>query len=163
MDILDFAVSPVQCENPDKSDPLHGKSVQDIPEILTNNLLKISLFERHQLTEKFVKFMSENVKQKVRLQIKLNEIEAANAISKLLLDNQFDTIFLSKAKRRFLLFEISLRIIGKIDRETLSKVGAKTYRGVLNMSATLVHILHKYECNTRIHTNTYMSATGFQS
>ena len=125
MDILDFAVSPVQCENPDKSDPLHGKSVQDIPEILTNNLLKISLFERHQLTEKFVKFMSENVKQKVRLQIKLNEIEAANAISKLLLDNQFDTIFLSKAKRRFLLFEISLRIIGKIDRETLSKVGAK--------------------------------------
>ena len=66
--------------------------------------------------------MSENVKQKVRLQIKLNEIEAANAISKLLLDNQFDTIFLSKAKRRFLLFEISLRIIGKIDRESLSKV-----------------------------------------
>ena len=106
----------------DKSDPLHGKSVQDIPEILTNNLLKISIFERHQLTEKFVKFMSENVKQKVRLQVKLNEIEAANAISKLLLDNQFDTIFLSKAKRRFLLFDISLRIIGKIDRETLSKV-----------------------------------------
>ena len=27
----------------------------------------------------------------------------------------------------------------------------------------LVHILHKYECNIRIHTNTYMSATGFQS
>ena len=39
----------------------------------------------------------------------------------------------------------------------------ESYRGVLNMSATLVHILHKYECNTRIHTNTYMSATGFQS
>ena len=109
----------------DKSDPLHGKGVHDIPEILTSNLLKISIFERHQLTEKFVKFMSENVKQKVRLQIKLNEIEAANAISKLLLDNQFDTIFLSKAKRRFLLFEISLRIIGKIDRESLSKVNSK--------------------------------------
>ena len=33
------------------------------------------------------------------------------------------------------------------------------------MSATLLHILHKYECNTRIHMNTYtcMSATGFQS
>ena len=57
--------------------------------------------------------------------LKLNEIEAANAISKLLLDNQFDTIFLSKAKRRFLLFEISLRIIGKIDRESLSKVNSK--------------------------------------
>ena len=90
--------------------------------------MKISIFERHQLTEKFVKFMSENVKQKVRLQVKLNEIEAANAISKLLLDNQFDTIFLSKAKRRFLLFDISLRIIGKIDRETLSKVARKRYK-----------------------------------
>ena len=84
--------------------------------------------------------MSENVKQKVRLQIKLNEIEAANAISKLLLDNQFDTIFLSKAKRRFLLFEISLRIIGKIDRESLSKVNSKMAEVMPRLAEFISHV-----------------------
>ena len=84
--------------------------------------------------------MSENAKQKVRLQIKLNEIEAANAISKLLLDDQFDTIFLSKAKRRFLLFEISLRIIGKIDRESLSKVNSKMAEVMPRLTEFISHV-----------------------
>ena len=64
-----------------QGDPLEGKSVLDIPDVLQNNLRNLSQMERFLLTKKFEKAAMENSKMKMKMSQRLVKARAANIVS----------------------------------------------------------------------------------
>ena len=103
------------------------KELDNIPDLLINNIKgpkQLSVFQRHQLTQKFVAFAkNENTKFKIRNEIKIMKIRAANSIASLLLEDTLDSVFLSESRKKVMMFTETLKIIGNsIEYEKLSEM-----------------------------------------
>ena len=66
---------------PTDSDPMKGKTVQDIPDVLEQNLRGLSQIHRHILTKQFETSSQENSKMKMKSAQKLVKARAANMVS----------------------------------------------------------------------------------
>ena len=119
VDMARFTGQELACHNilakkssaPVPSEPLFGKTVDDIPAVLaTSPLTHLSPYQRHQLTQQF----ELETKIKPRVEAKLLKIQAANAVAQILRDNTYDVVFMARAKTSIILINETLRVIESV-------------------------------------------------